>query len=64
MTDLPIHKVVQKLDVAGRVVWWALELSEFDVQYDPRGLIKSQVYADFVLELSSAATHQEGAGFR
>jgi len=24
----------------------------------------SQIYADFVVELSSAATHQEGAGFR
>jgi len=41
-----------------------MELSEFDVQYELRRPIKSQVYADFVVELSSAATHQEGAGFR
>jgi len=39
-------------------------LSEFDVQYEPRGPIKDQVYADFVVELSSAATHQEEIGFR
>jgi len=41
-----------------------VKLSEFDVQYEPRRPIKGQVYADFVVELSSAATHQEGAGFR
>jgi len=34
------------------------------VQYEPRGPIKGQVYANFVVELSSAATHQEGAGFK
>ena len=33
MTDLPILKVLQKPDVVGRMVRWAVELSEFDVQY-------------------------------
>jgi len=46
------------------MVRWAVELYEFDVQYEPRGSIKGNVYADFVVELSSAATHQEGAGLR
>ena len=64
MTDQPICKVLQKPDVAGRMVCWAVELSEFDVQYEPRGPIKGRVYVDFVVELSSAATHQEEAGFR
>jgi len=64
MTDLPIRKVLQKPDVAGRMMHWAVELSKFDVQYELKGPIKGQVYADFVVELSSAATHQEGADFR
>jgi len=34
----------------------AIELSEFDMQYEPRGPIKGQVYADFVVKLSSEAT--------
>ena len=34
------------------MVRWAVELSEFDIQYEPRGPIKGQVYADFVAELS------------
>jgi len=42
MTDLPIRKVLQKPDVAGRMVRWAVELSEFDVQYEPRGPIKAR----------------------
>ncbi|XP_068475087.1 uncharacterized protein [Phaseolus vulgaris] len=64
MTDLLIHKVLQKLNVAGRIVCWAVQLSEFDIQYEPRGPIKGQVYADFVVELSSADAHQEEANFR
>ena len=46
MTDLPIKKVLQKPDVAGRMVRWAVELLEFDIQYKPWGFIKGQVYAD------------------
>jgi len=30
MTDLPIHKVLQKPDIAGRMVRWAVEFSKFD----------------------------------
>jgi len=51
MTNLPIQKVLQKPDVAGRMVRGAVKLSEFDIQYEPRGSIKGQVYADFVAEL-------------
>jgi len=43
---------------------WVVELSEFDTHYEPRGPIKGQIYADFVVELSSAATHQEGVDFK
>jgi len=59
MTNLPIQKVLQKPDVAGRMVRWAVELSEFDIQYEPRGSIKGQVYADFVAELSPGGDSEE-----
>ena len=64
MTDLPIQKVLKKPDVAGRMMKWAVELSEFDIQYEPRGPIKGQVFADFVVELSSGVTPSEGLHFR
>ncbi|XP_068504433.1 uncharacterized protein [Phaseolus vulgaris] len=59
MTDLPIQKVLQKPDVAGRMLRWAVELSEFDIVYEPRGSIKGQVYADFVAELTPGGVTQE-----
>ena len=40
MTDLPIQKVLKKPDVTGSMVKWAVELSEFDIKYEPRGPIK------------------------
>ena len=64
MIDLPIRKVLHKPDVAGWMVRWAVELSEFDVQFEPRGPIKGQVYADFVVELSSTAIHQDEGDFQ
>ncbi len=65
MTDLPIRKVLQKSDVVGRMVCWAVELSEFDVQYESQGPIKGQVFADFLVELSSVdAQQEEEASFR
>ena len=59
MTNLPIQKVLQKPDVAGRMVRWAVEQSEFDIQYEPRGSIKGQVNADFVAELLPGGDLQE-----
>ena len=41
-----------------------MELSEFDIKYEPRGPIKGQIFADFVVELSSEATRVEGDDFR
>ena len=52
MIDLPICKVLQMPDIAGQMVCWMVELSEFDIQYEPRGLIKGLVYTNFMVELS------------
>ncbi|XP_068477230.1 uncharacterized protein [Phaseolus vulgaris] len=64
MADLPIHKVLQKPDMAGWMVRWEVELSEFDKHYEPRGPNKGQVYADFVVELSSVATQLDSRDFQ
>ena len=45
-------------DVAGRLALWAIELSEFDIQYRPRTAIKGQVVADFIAKF----THDEDKG--
>ena len=33
MTDHPLKKVMNKLEVAGQLIQWAIELSEFDIKY-------------------------------
>ncbi|RYR57283.1 hypothetical protein Ahy_A05g023007 [Arachis hypogaea] len=51
-TDHPLRQVLYKPEVAGRLIKWAVELSEFDIRYQPRGPIKSQFLADFIAELT------------
>jgi len=46
-TNYPIYKIFSKPDLAGRMIGWSVELSEFDIKYEPRGAIKSQCLADF-----------------
>nr|KYP67715.1 Retrovirus-related Pol polyprotein from transposon 297 family [Cajanus cajan] len=50
-TDCSIAKVLRKPELAGRMMAWSIELSEFDVGFEPRGPIKSQYLVDFVNEL-------------
>ena len=37
-------------EAARRMALWAIELSEFDIQYRPQTTIKGQVVADFIAE--------------
>ena len=45
---------MNKLDAAGRLIQWAVELSEFDIEYRPRQAIKAQALADFIDEFTVA----------
>ena len=53
MTDQPIKKPMKKLEVAGRMIRWAIELNQFNIEYHPRTAIKAQVLADFIAEFTS-----------
>ena len=52
LTDHPLKKVMNKLEAAGRIIQWAIKLNEFDVRYQPRSAIKSQVLTDFIAEFT------------
>ena len=52
ITDQPIRKTMNKIDVGGRLIQWAIELSLFDIEYRPQAAIKAQVLADFIAEFT------------
>ena len=53
-TEYPMKQVLHKTEASGRLMKWAIELSEFDIRYKPKIEIKGQVLADFVMEFTSA----------
>ena len=52
MMDQPIKKSMNKPEATGRMVQWAIELSQFDIEYHPRTAIKAQALADFITEFT------------
>ena len=58
MTDQPIKKAMSKPEMARRMVQWAIELSQFDVQYRLQTAIKTQALADFIVEFT-APEHED-----
>ncbi|XP_015970505.1 uncharacterized protein LOC107493980 [Arachis duranensis] len=49
-TNQPMKQVLQKMDIAGRMVQWVIELFEFDLKYEARMAIKAQYLTDFLAE--------------
>jgi hypothetical protein len=51
-TDQPIRQIQGRPNVAGRMMKWSLELSEFDIHYESRKALKAQVFVDFLAEMT------------
>ena len=58
LTDKPLRRAMSNPNAAGQLALWAIELSEFDIQYYLQTAIKGQVVADFIAEF----THDEEKG--
>ena len=58
LTDKPLRRAMSSPEAAGRLVLWAIKLSEFYIQYRPRTAVKGQIVADFIAEF----THDEDKG--
>ncbi|XP_025664549.1 uncharacterized protein [Arachis hypogaea] len=52
-TNQPLRHVLTRPKLARRLIKWSIELSEFDIQYESRKTLKSQVLADFVSEMTN-----------
>ena len=58
LTDQPLKRAMTSPEATGRMALWAIELSEFDIQYHLRTAIKGQAVANFIAEY----TKLEGKG--
>lgn len=58
--NIPLKKAMNSPDVAGRMVLWAIELREFNVQYQLRIAIKAQALAGFMAEFTPTEDGEGG----
>ena len=53
IVEVPIEysmkKILLKLQTSGRLIKWAIELSEFDIKYKSRTVVKGQILAYFIM---------------
>nr|KYP46038.1 Retrovirus-related Pol polyprotein from transposon 412 family [Cajanus cajan] len=57
-TDYPMKQILRKPELAGRMIAWSIELSEFGIQYESREALKAQCLADFVAELTPTSVDE------
>ncbi|XP_022851490.1 uncharacterized protein LOC111373216 [Olea europaea var. sylvestris] len=61
LTNQPLKYILQKPDVLGRLLRWAIELGEFDIEFKPRPSIKTQALAYFIAELTLRPRGPDGS---
>lgn len=49
--DQPLKEVLRKPEIVGGMVAWSVELLELGLWFKPRGPIKGQCLANFIVEL-------------
>ena len=52
LTNKPLRRAMSSLEAVGRMALWAVELSEFNIQYRSCTDIKGKVVADFIPEFT------------
>lgn len=50
LTKQPQRLILMKRNISRRMVRWSTELSEFDLKYMPKTIIKAQALTNFIIE--------------
>ena len=56
LTNYPLHQFLQKPEASRRLLKWAIELGQFDINYRPQIAIKCQALADFFAKFTYSNT--------
>jgi hypothetical protein len=54
-TIQPLRDILRNKEASGRIRKWAIELSQFEINYVPRTTIKSQALEDFMADWTPSA---------
>ena len=54
LMDQPLKRAMSSPEAARRMALWAIELSEFDVQYHPQIAVKGKIVAHFIAEYTQS----------
>jgi hypothetical protein len=49
-SSFPLGEIIRNRDTSGHIVKWSVDLGEFEIEFCPRKVIKSQILTDFVSE--------------
>ena len=57
LTNQPLRVTLHKPDLSRRMLKWVIELSEYEIKYQPRLSLKGQVISDFIAKLTQKQAH-------
>jgi hypothetical protein len=50
-----LARILQSKEVTGQIAQWAVEISQYDIEFIPRWAIKSQALVDFIAEWTDSS---------
>jgi hypothetical protein len=63
LTSYPLKAFLHNSNTTGNITKWAAELAEFQLDFQPRHAVKSQVLADFIVEWTPSPSAPGGPDF-
>ena len=63
VTSYPLRAILHNSNATGNIAKWAAKLAEFQLDFQPRHAVKSQILADFIAEWTPSPSNSGGPDF-
>ena len=60
VTSYPLRAILHNSNATGNIAKWAAELAEFQLDFQPRHAVKSQILADYIAEWTPSPSNSGG----